>query len=63
MRSDTSFVFVQDDVGTDYFVHMDIFEHGDLQRRRSLIPGIEIALKHEPGRTGNALRATEAWLV
>lgn len=63
MRSETSFVFVQDDSGTDYFVHLDVFENGDWQRRRSLAPGVELAFKFDPTHTGNALRATEAWLV
>ena len=63
MRSETSFVFVQDEVGTDYFVHLDVFEQGEWQRRRLIVPGVEMALKFEPGRTGNALRATEAWLI
>lgn len=63
MRNGASFVFVQDDAGTDYFVHMDVFDHGDWQKQWQLAPGVELALKFDPSRTGNALRATEAWLV
>lgn len=60
MRSDVSYVFVQDTAGVDYFVHFDVLEDGDWQRRRSLAPGVELALKFDPTRTGNALRALEA---
>lgn len=63
MKSDASYVFVQDDAGTDYFVHLDVFEGGDWRKKRHLAPGVDIAIKFDPNPTGNALRATEAWLV
>ena len=63
MRRETSYVFVKDQAGVDYFVHLDVFDTGDWQKRGHLAPGVELAFKFEPSRTGNALRATEAWLV
>jgi hypothetical protein len=63
MREDPSYVFVQDGNGTDYYVHLDIFENGDWQRRKMLAPGVELAIKFDASQSGNALRATEAWLV
>lgn len=63
MRGETSYVFVQDHAGEDYFVHLDVFDNGDWQKRGLLAPGVELAFKFDPNRTGNALRATEAWLV
>ena len=63
MRRETSYVFVQDQAGVDYFVHLDVFENGDWHKRGLLAPGVELAFKFDPMQTGNALRATEAWLV
>lgn len=63
MRSDKNYIFLQDQLGVDYYVPLDVFEGGDWQRRRQLAPGIELAIKFDANLTGNALRATEAWLV
>ena len=62
MRSEAKYFFIQDNFGTDYFVHFNAFENGDIKNRVFLSPSVEIAFKFDQSQTGNALRATEAWL-
>lgn len=63
IRNDIAYFFVQDDRGTDYFVHLDVFEGGNWTRRTVLSPGVELAIRFDPVRTSNAYRASEAWLA
>ncbi len=63
IRPDAKYFFAQDERGTDYFVHFDKFERGSGARRHLIKALVFIALKYESTDTGNALRATEAWLV
>lgn len=62
-RPESSYIFAQDENGTDYFVRLEIFEDGDQRHRNLLIPGAKIAIKFDPKDTGNAFRATEARLL
>jgi hypothetical protein len=57
------YVFVQDKFAIDYFVKLAVFENGDALNWNRLLPGLELAIKYDPTHTGNAFRATEAWLV
>lgn len=62
-RTSAPYFFVQDDRFTDYFVHLDQFEMGNQSRISLVRPHALVALKFDPKDTGNAFRATEAWLI
>lgn len=62
-KYNAEYFFAQDERGIDYYVHLDEFELGSLAKRSLISPGASVALKFNPEETGNALRATEAWLV
>jgi hypothetical protein len=62
-RPNANYAFAQDERGTDYFIHVEVFEQGSWTNRHRLTPGAEVALKFEDTGRGAALTATEAWLI
>lgn len=63
IRPEAKYFFAQDERGIDYFIHFEQFEHGNSARRHLINPAACVALKFASTDTGNALKATEAWLV
>jgi hypothetical protein len=57
------YVFLQDDLGRDFFLHQDQFEGGNWKNWRALTPRTEVAIKFDLSPTGNALKVTQAWLT
>lgn len=57
------FLFLQDDLGRDFYLRKEDFESGDWRKWRTLSHNMEIALQFDPRPTGNALRVTKAWLT
>ncbi len=63
LSAQKNYFFVQDDLGSDYFVHYDSFENGNWINRKFLSPGVFIALKFDKHTNANSYPATEAWIV
>lgn len=57
------YIFAIDERGIDYFVRIEAFEDNNWNRWAVLQVGMNLAIKFLPSETGNALRATSAWIV
>ena len=62
-NTEKRYIFLQDELGRDFFLHQDQFEGGNWKNWRSLTPKTEVAIKFDPSPTENAFRVTHAWLT